>query len=72
MSERERGTIKWFNIQKGYGFIARKDDKDVFFHELEIQSRGSPVLHKGQVVEFQVEQTPKGPKATDVTVPWYT
>jgi len=67
MSERVIGTVKWFNSEKGYGFIEREDGPDVFVHYTAIQSEGFRTLQEGQQVEFAVEQGPKGPQATDVT-----
>ena len=62
-----RGTVKWFNDQKGYGFITPEDgSKDVFVHHSAIQGEGFKSLREGQSVEFQVSQGPKGPQATDV------
>ena len=67
MSERETGTVKWFNATKGYGFIARTNgSKDVFVHHSEIQSTGYRSLNEGEQVEFTVEQGPKGPQAINV------
>ena len=67
MSERETGTVKWFNAPKGYGFIARTNgSKDVFVHHSEIQGTGYKSLNEGEQVEFTVEQGPKGPQATNV------
>ena len=67
MSERVIGTVKWFNSEKGYGFIEREDGPDVFVHYTAIKSEGFRTLQEGQRVEFSVEQGPKGPQATDVT-----
>ncbi|TET86229.1 MAG: cold-shock protein [Anaerolineales bacterium] len=67
MSERVIGTVKWFNSEKGYGFIEREDGPDVFVHYTAIQSEGFRTLQEGQQVEFSVEQGPKGPQATNVT-----
>lgn len=67
MSERVIGTVKWFNSEKGYGFIEREDGPDVFVHYTAIQSEGFRTLQEGQQVEFTVEQGPKGPQATNVT-----
>jgi CspA family cold shock protein len=62
-----RGTVKWFNDQRGYGFITPDDDsKDVFVHHSEIQGDGFKSLQEGQVVEFEVTSGPKGPQATHV------
>jgi cold shock protein len=66
MSERVIGTVKWFNSEKGYGFIEREDGPDVFVHYTAIRSEGFRTLQEGQQVEFAVEQGPKGPQATDV------
>lgn len=66
MSEREKGTVKWFNGSKGYGFITRENGGDVFVHFSAIQSSGFRTLEENQQVEFTVEQGPKGPQATNV------
>lgn len=66
-SERHLGTVKWFNAEKGYGFIGRDDGTDVFVHQSDIQATGFRTLEEGQRVEFDIEQGPKGPKATNVT-----
>ena len=66
MSEREVGTVKWFNGAKGYGFITRESGGDVFVHYSAIQADGYKNLDEGQRVEFSVEQGPKGPQATNV------
>jgi len=66
MSERETGTVKWFNGAKGYGFIARESGDDVFVHYSAIRGAGYKNLDEGQRVEFSVEQSPKGPQAVDV------
>jgi len=69
MSERITGTVKWFNGDKGFGFIEREGGKDVFVHYTAIQStRGFRNLQEGQKVEFNVEQGPKGPQASKVTM----
>jgi cold shock protein len=67
MSERVQGTVKWFNATKGFGFISRDGDEDVFVHYSAIQSDGYRSLEEGQQVEFIVEQGPKGLQAADVT-----
>jgi CspA family cold shock protein len=68
MSERITGTVKWFNGSKGYGFLAREGGADVFVHFSAIQGDGFKNLVEGQKVEFEVEQGPKGPQASNVTV----
>lgn len=68
MSERITGTVKWFNGSKGYGFIAREGGPDVFVHYSAIQGDGFKNLDEGQQVEFTVEQGPKGPQASNVTL----
>ena len=68
MSERITGTVKWFNGTKGYGFIVREGGKDVFVHYSAIQSGGFRKLEEGQTVEFSVEDSDKGPQATNVVV----
>jgi CspA family cold shock protein len=70
MSERIKGRIKWFSRQKRYGFIRREDGtSDVFVHMNEFQSRDDAIwLREGDPVEFEVEQTPKGPSAVEVVV----
>ncbi len=68
MSEREIGTVKWFNNGKGYGFIEREEGEDIFVHFSSIQGDGYRTLEEGQKVEFAVEQGPKGLQAADVTV----
>ena len=61
------GTVKWFNSEKGYGFISQPDGgADVFVHHTAIQMNGYRVLEEGQAVEFEVEQGQKGPQATNV------
>jgi len=66
VSERITGTVKWFNGTKGYGFISREDGDDVFVHYSAIQAEGFRKLEEGQQVEFSVEDSPKGPQATNV------
>ena len=68
MSERETGTVKWFNDDKGYGFIERESGEDVFVHFSSIRGEGYKSLNDGQKVEFTVGQGQKGPQALDVTV----
>lgn len=66
MSERIVGTVKWFNGNKGYGFISREDGPDVFVHFSAIQMDGYRNLMEGQQVEFTVENGPKGLQAANV------
>ncbi len=61
-----KGTVKWFNDQKGYGFIAQENGPDVFVHFSAIQAEGFKTLSEGQAVEFEVVQGPKGPQAANV------
>jgi CspA family cold shock protein len=62
-----KGTVKWFNESKGFGFITQEDGKDVFVHYTDIQEDGFKTLAEGQAVLFEVVDGPKGPKATNVT-----
>ncbi|HOA27231.1 MAG TPA: cold-shock protein [Arachnia sp.] len=63
-----QGTVKWFNSEKGFGFIAPDDGgKDLFVHHTSIQTRGFRTLDEGQQVEFEVEQGDKGLQAVNVT-----
>lgn len=66
MSERIVGTVKWFNGDKGFGFIEREGGKDVFVHFSAIQGDGYRSLQEGQKVEFSIEQGPKGLQAASV------
>ncbi len=63
----ERGTVKWFNAAKGYGFIQRPSGEDVFVHFKAIIGEGYKTLNEGDQVEFDVEQGPKGLQAANVT-----
>ncbi|MEE9186852.1 MAG: cold-shock protein [Bacteroidota bacterium] len=63
----EKGTVKWFNRTKGYGFIKRSTGEDVFVHYKSIEGDGFKVLNEGDEVEFDVETGPKGLQATKVT-----
>jgi CspA family cold shock protein len=60
------GTVKWFNADKGYGFIQPESGEDVFVHFSAIQTSGYRSLNEGQAVEFDVAQGPKGPQAANV------
>ena len=61
-----KGTVKWFNAEKGYGFITGEDGKDVFVHFSAIQGEGFKSLEEGQSVEFEVQQGARGPQAANV------
>ncbi len=61
-----RGTVKWFNNSKGYGFIGRDDGPDVFVHYSAITGDGYRTLQEGDPVEFEIVQGPKGPQAANV------
>jgi len=61
-----KGTVKWFNESKGYGFITREDGVDVFVHFTSIEGNGFKTLSEGQQVSFDVDDGPKGPKAINV------
>ena len=61
-----RGTVKWFNEKKGFGFIANDEGGDVFVHFSAIQDTGFKTLSEGQRVKFDVQQSPKGPSAVNV------
>ena len=61
-----KGTVKWFNNQKGYGFITAEDGKDVFVHFSALQMDGFKVLDEGEEVEFDVVNGEKGPQAANV------
>ena len=61
-----KGTVKWFNNQKGYGFITPESGEDVFVHHSTIQGDGYKSLEEGQQVEFEIQQGPKGEQATNV------
>jgi len=63
-----RGTVKWFNDAKGYGFIERQDGDDVFVHHSAIKADGYRTLREGQQVEFEFLETDSGPRATDVVL----
>ncbi len=63
---RSKGTVKWFNDAKGYGFIAQPDGPDVFVHYSAIQGNGFKTLSEGQEVEFDIVEGPKGKQAANV------
>lgn len=62
----KQGTVKWFNAEKGFGFISVEDGNDVFVHFSAIQSDGFKTLEEGQKVEFDVVEGAKGPQAANV------
>ncbi len=64
---KEKGTVKWFNAAKGYGFIQREQGGDVFVHFSAIQGDGYRSLNEGDAVEFEVAEGPKGAHAANVT-----
>ena len=66
MQQRLLGTVKWFNAAKGYGFIGREDGDDVFVHLSALTSSSYRKLEKGQLVEFSLEENPKGLQAANV------
>ena len=61
-----KGTVKWFNDRKGFGFLSREEGDDVFVHHTSIQAEGFKSLQEGQEVEFEVQDGPKGPQAVNV------
>ena len=61
-----KGTVKWFNAEKGYGFITGEDGNDVFVHFSAIQGEGFKTLDEGQNVEFDIVEGPRGPQAANV------
>jgi len=63
-----KGTVKWFNNQKGYGFICDEDKKDVFVHYSGILNDGFKTLEEGAEVEFEIQDGPKGPQAINVVL----
>ena len=67
MAEQVEGTVKWFNDEKGFGFIEREGGKDVFVHHSTINAEGRRTLHEGQKVTMEVSDGQKGPQADKVT-----
>ncbi len=61
------GTVKWFNDSKGFGFLSREGGPDVFVHHTEIRAAGFTLLTEGQHVRFDIVDSPKGPRAANVT-----
>ena len=68
MANRMQGTVKWFNADKGFGFISQENGEDLFVHYSEIQSNGFRTLEEGARVEFEITQGRKGLQASSVTV----
>ncbi|AJD30545.1 MULTISPECIES: cold-shock protein [Clostridium] len=62
------GTVKWFNAEKGFGFITGEDGNDVFAHFSQINSEGYKSLEEGQKVSYDVVKGPKGPQAENITI----
>ena len=62
-----QGTVKWFNSEKGFGFISQENGADVFAHFSQIQSDGFKTLEEGQKVSFDIEDGQRGPQATNIT-----
>ena len=61
------GTVKWFNAEKGYGFISQESGDDVFVHFSAIEGKGFKTLEEGQSVSFEIEEGPRGKQASNVT-----
>ncbi|MDZ4768805.1 MAG: cold shock domain-containing protein [Chloroflexota bacterium] len=68
MAARTRGTVKWFNSEKGYGFITQENGPDLFVHYSEIQAKGFRSLNEGDKVEFEITDGKKGKQASAVTL----
>jgi CspA family cold shock protein len=62
------GTVKWFNESKGFGFLSHEGGPDVFVHHSEIRGEGFKTLNEGDKVQFEITQSPKGPRASNVTI----
>ena len=63
----KKGTVKWFNAEKGYGFISQESGDDVFVHFSAIQGKGFKTLEEGQSVSFEIEEGPRGKQGSNVT-----
>ena len=63
-----KGTVKWFNAEKGFGFITSEEGKDLFVHFSEIQKDGFKTLEEGEKVTFEVKEGQKGPQAANVQI----
>jgi CspA family cold shock protein len=68
MSKKDTGTVKWFNDQKGFGFIQRENGDDLFVHHSSIEGEGFKTLRENDTVEFDVVSTEKGEAASNVTI----
>lgn len=68
MSNRVQGTVKWFNAEKGFGFISQENGEDLFVHYSEIQANGYRTLEEGARVEFEITKGKKGNQASAVTI----
>lgn len=68
MAARMQGTVKWFNADKGFGFISQENGEDLFVHYSEIQGGGFRSLDEGAIVEFEITQGKKGLQASAVTI----
>ena len=68
MAQRTQGTVKWFNGDKGYGFVTQEDGPDLFVHYSEIQGNGFRSLNEGDRVEFEITDGKKGKQASSVTL----
>ena len=66
VEQRQVGKVKWFNDQKGYGFIAREEAPDVFVHHSAIQMEGFRTLREGESVSYELKDSDKGPQAVNV------
>ena len=66
MGEELKGTVKWFNTNKGFGFILSEDGKEIFVHYTDISSEGFKNLSEGETVRFKITDNGKGPRAVDV------
>jgi cold shock protein len=62
------GTVKWFNESKGFGFLSHEGGPDVFVHHSEIRGEGFKTLNEGDKVQFEITQSPKGPRAANVII----
>jgi cold shock protein len=63
-----QGTVKWFNESKGFGFLSHEGGPDVFVHHSEIRADGYRTLNEGDKVQFEITQSPKGPRASNVSL----